>query len=34
LRKARFTKFGQQYRFDEILMSKHPEKISGIGANI
>ena len=26
LRKARFTKFGQQYRFDEILMSKHPGK--------
>jgi hypothetical protein len=26
LRKARFTKFGQQYCFDEILMSKHPGK--------
>lgn len=26
LRKARFTKFGQQYHFDEILMSKHPGK--------
>src|SRR6195952_5364220 len=26
LRKARFTEFGQQYRFDEILLSKHPEK--------
>ncbi len=26
LRKARFTEFGQQYRFDEILMSKHPGK--------
>lgn len=26
LRKARFTQFGQQYRFDEILMSKHPGK--------
>ncbi|MDE3252791.1 MAG: GH3 auxin-responsive promoter family protein [Bacteroidota bacterium] len=24
LRKARFTEFGQQYRFDEILLSKHP----------
>jgi len=26
LRKARFTEFGQQYRFDEILVSKHPGK--------
>lgn len=26
LKKARFTEFGQQYRFDEILLSKHPEK--------
>ena len=26
LRKARFTEFGQQYRFDEILMSKHAGK--------
>jgi hypothetical protein len=26
LKKARFTEFGQQYRFDEILMSKHPDK--------
>ena len=26
LRKARFTQFGQQYKFDEILMSKHPGK--------
>ncbi len=26
LRKARFTEFGQQYRFDEILMSNHPGK--------
>jgi len=26
LRKARFTQFGQQYRFDEILMSKHAGK--------
>ncbi len=26
LRKARFTAFGQQYRFDEILLSKHPGK--------
>ena len=26
LRKARFTEFGQQYRFDEVLMSKHPGK--------
>jgi len=26
LRKARFTSFGQQFRFDEILLSKHPGK--------
>jgi GH3 auxin-responsive promoter len=26
LRKARFTEFGQQYRFDEILLSVHPGK--------
>ncbi|MFM2359467.1 MAG: hypothetical protein RLY16_1460 [Bacteroidota bacterium] len=26
LRKARFTQFGQQFRFDEILMSRHPGK--------
>ena len=26
LRKARFTEFGQQYRFDDILLSKHPGK--------
>jgi hypothetical protein len=26
LKKARFTQFGQQYRFDEILLSKHPGK--------
>ena len=26
LKKSRFTEFGQQYRFDEILLSKHPEK--------
>ena len=26
LRKARFTSFGQQYRFDEILLSKHAGK--------
>lgn len=26
LKKARFTEFGQHYRFDEILMSKHPGK--------
>jgi hypothetical protein len=26
LKKARFTEFGQQYRFDEILNSKHPGK--------
>jgi hypothetical protein len=26
LRKARFTEFGQQYRFDEILLSKHVGK--------
>jgi GH3 auxin-responsive promoter len=27
LKKARFTEFGQQYRFDEILMSRHPGKM-------
>jgi hypothetical protein len=26
LRKARFTEFGQRYRFDDILMSRHPGK--------
>ncbi|NNV57460.1 GH3 family domain-containing protein [Limnovirga soli] len=26
LRKARFTEFGQHFKFDEILMSKHPGK--------
>lgn len=26
LRKANFTEFGQKYRFDEILMSRHPGK--------
>lgn len=26
LRKARFTSFGQQYRFDDILLSRHPGK--------
>lgn len=26
LRKARFTEFGQQYKFDEILLSRHPGK--------
>src|SRR5688572_33032270 len=26
LRKARFTEFGQQYRFDDILLSKNPGK--------
>src|SRR5687768_15049072 len=26
LKKARFTEFGQQYRFDESLLSKHPAK--------
>src|SRR5215204_1262782 len=26
LKKARFTEFGQQYRFDEALLSKHPGK--------
>ncbi|MDP9230681.1 MAG: GH3 auxin-responsive promoter family protein, partial [Bacteroidota bacterium] len=26
LKKARFTSFGQQYRFDDILLSRHPEK--------
>jgi len=26
LKKARFTEFGQQYRFDDALLSKHPGK--------
>jgi hypothetical protein len=26
LKKARFTQFGQQYKFDEILLSRHPGK--------
>lgn len=26
LKKARYTQFGQEYRFDEILMSRHPGK--------
>ncbi len=26
LKQARFTEFGQQYRFDEILMSRHAGK--------
>jgi hypothetical protein len=26
LKKARFTEFGQEYRFDEILLSRHPAK--------
>src|SRR6476469_2150064 len=26
LRRARFTEFGQQYRFDEILLARHPGK--------
>ena len=26
LRKARFTEFGQRYRFDEVLFSRHPGK--------
>ncbi|MEO6914550.1 MAG: GH3 auxin-responsive promoter family protein [Chitinophagaceae bacterium] len=26
LKKARFTEFGQMFRFDEILLSRHPEK--------
>ncbi|MES2849558.1 MAG: GH3 auxin-responsive promoter family protein, partial [Bacteroidota bacterium] len=26
LKKARFTEFGQTYKFDEILLSKHPGK--------
>ncbi len=26
LRKARFTEFGQQFRFDEILLNRHPAK--------
>ena len=27
LKKARFTEFGQHYRFDEILLSNQPEKL-------
>src|SRR5450759_589728 len=27
LRKACFTEFGQKYKFDEILLSRHPEKM-------
>jgi hypothetical protein len=27
LRKARFTEFGQKYKFDEILLSRHPGKM-------
>src|ERR1700742_1268361 len=27
LKKARFTEFGQQYRFDEILLNKNPAKL-------
>ena len=27
LQKARFTEFGQHYRFDDILLSRHPAKI-------
>lgn len=27
LKKARFTEFGQEYKFDEILLSKHPGKV-------
>ena len=26
LKKARFTEFGQTYKFDEVLMSQHPGK--------
>ncbi|HXB91278.1 MAG TPA: GH3 auxin-responsive promoter family protein, partial [Puia sp.] len=26
LKKARFTEFGQKYRFDEILLDRHPGK--------
>jgi hypothetical protein len=26
LKKSRFTEFGQKYLFDEILLSRHPEK--------
>ena len=26
LKKARFTEFGQRYRFDDVLMSNHPGK--------
>ncbi|MEK7225820.1 MAG: GH3 auxin-responsive promoter family protein, partial [Bacteroidota bacterium] len=26
LKKARFTEFGQHYRFDEALLSRHPAK--------
>ena len=28
LKKARFTEFGQQYRFDDTLLSKQPKKNS------
>src|ERR1044071_5029029 len=27
LKKARFTEFGQKYRFDEALLSRHPAKV-------
>lgn len=27
LRKARFTEFGQKYKFDEMLLGRHPEKM-------
>ena len=27
LRKARFTEFGQRFRFDEVLLSRHPGKV-------
>ncbi len=26
LKKARFTEFGQEYRFDDVLLSRHPGK--------
>lgn len=31
LRKARFTEFGQKFLFDEILLARHPGKISTAG---
>lgn len=31
--KARFTEFGQHYRFDDALLSKNPAKIPGTGSH-